>query len=165
MRIGDLIEYEGSRWVIVSYDKLVRVGLALDAAGARREVADDAEGLVVVGNPASDWPTIMAPLKLGAGPFVKLSQPGLPGQPERVLEPWTQWIQSDPVRDGGSLFIHPSVRLLNGEVLLAQHRNGTVVRLLVPRNFGTVAQRQARVVKPVPPEPMNRFNHILDDDE
>jgi hypothetical protein len=163
MKIGDLVEHDGRRWSVLSYDQAVRVGTVVDAQGTRMELADD--GGQVVATPSS-WPTLAAPVRSRAGPFVKLVIPSLPGFPERVLEPWVDWIQSDPVRDGGSLFIHPDVRLLPGVVLIGTHRSGALVRIQVPRTYGTVAQKQAaRVVAALPPEPVNRFNRILDDDD
>lgn len=164
MQVGDLIELESKRWIVVSFDRTSQVGLVVDQDGTRRELANDMEGLNIVANPSKEWPLLVGPTRPGAGPFVKLSVPSLPGRPNRVLEPWSLWIQSDPVRDGGGIFIHPSVRLLTGDVLLAEHKSGTIVRIQVPRTFATTAQRVARATRP-PPEPINRFSRMLDDDE
>lgn len=168
MQVGDLVTYEGVNWFILNFDKSVRVGRALNAAGVQREIPDDAEGLVHVANPSAEWPAIMAQTKAGAGPFVRLSIPALPGRgTERVLEPLVTWVQSDPTRNGGSIFVSPTLRLMPGDALLAQHKNGSVVRILVPPSFGTVAQRKARAAaaKPAtPPEPPNRFSKLMDDD-
>lgn len=167
MKIGDLVEHEGRRWAVINFDQTVRVGLVVDAQGTRKELPDDEPGCQVIAHPPESWLVLSAPVKSRAGPFVKLAIPDLPGRPERVLEPWVDWIQSDPVRDGGSLFIHPDVRLLPGVVLIAAHRSGALVRIQVPRTYGTVAQRQAAqatAARP-PPEPVNRFSHILDDDD
>jgi len=169
MRVGDLVEHEGRRWVVLSYDRVLRLNMLLDQAGVRKEVPDESPDAQVIANPTLEWPTLTAAIKSGAGPFVKLVVPGLPGgsTPERVLVPWVDWVQSDPGRDGGSLFINPTARLNPGMTLIATHRNGALVRVSVPRNYGTVAQRRARVEAqaPPPPEIVTRFNRILDDDE
>lgn len=162
MIVGDLVEHEGRRWMVLRYDPAIRIGYLLSSEGTRKEAPE--EDCRVVVNPVKSWPTLAAPTKSGAGPFVKLMVPGLPGRQDFVLEPWIDWIQSDPAREGGSLFVSPESRLLPGVVLIATHRNGALVRLKVPRTFGTVEQKQAAATR-VPPEPANRFSHILDDDE
>jgi hypothetical protein len=164
MKIGDLIEHEGRRWFVTGYHQEIKVGVLLDAAGTRKELADDAPDCRVVVNAPESWPTLAAPVKNRAGPFVKLAIPGVLGREDRVLEPWVSWVQSDPFREGGSIYVSPDVGLLPGVVLIATHRNGAVVRVQVPRTYGTVAQKQAAATR-VPPEPINRFRHILDDDE
>jgi hypothetical protein len=168
MKLGDLVEHEGKRWVVLSYDRVLRLNLLLDQAGIRKEVPDEAPDATVIANPTLEWPTLTAAIKPGAGPFVKLAVPGLPGNQERVLTPWVDWVQSNPGRDGGSLFVNPAARLNPGMVLIATHRNGALVRVSVPRNYGTVAQRRARAAiqnPPPPTEPVNRFNRILDDED
>jgi len=165
MRVGDLVEQDGRRWLVINFDRTVKVGLVVDGSGSRKELADDA--CEVIANLPESWPTLAAPTRNGGGPFVKLVVPGILGRPETVLEPWVDWVQSDPLRDGGSLFIRPEVRLLPGVVLIATHRSGVSVRVTVPRTYGTVAQKQAAQAAAAarPPEPRNRFNHILDEDE
>lgn len=165
MRPGDLVEHEGARWVVLGYDQELRLNLLLSQAGVRKEVPDEASETQVIANPTLEWPTLTAAIKHGAGPFVKLAVPGLPGNPERVLAPWVDWVQSNPGRDGGSLFVSPAARLTPGMTLIAVHRNGALTRVSVPRNYGTVAQRRARVAVQTSPEPGNRFNRILDDED
>lgn len=164
MEVGDLLELDGLRWLVVSFDNSTKLSLSVTIQGTRREIPDDQEGMVIVANPSKAWNLLIAPIKAGAGPFAKLVIPGFMGRPERVLTPWVDWIQGDPTREGGSIFVHPSISLRNGDVLVATHRSGSLLRIQIPRTFGTIAQRKARLAKP-PPEPVNRFTHILDDDE
>jgi len=149
--------------MVLRYDPTIRIGYLLNAEGTQKEAPE--EDCRVLVNPVKSWPTLAAPTKSGAGPFVKLMVPGLPGRQDLVLEPWVDWIQSDPAREGGSLFVSPEARLLPGVVLIATHRNGALVRLKVSRTFGTVEQKQRAAAPRVPAEPANRFSHILDDDD
>jgi len=164
MKVGDLVEHEGQRWLVIKYDREVRVVQAVNASGTRKELADDSPDCQVIVNVPESWPTLAAPTKSGAGPFVRLVIPALPGREDRVLEPWVSWIQADPIREGGSVFISPAAGLLPGVVLIATHRNGALTRIQVPRTYATMAQKQAAAARP-PVEPHNRFRHILDDDD
>lgn len=141
--------------------------MTLDEAGGRVEVVGDDPAVTVVANPARDWRLISAAMKPGKGPFVKVTAPVFPvTQPERVLVPWVDWIQADLIREGGPLFVHPSVKLVPGEVLIAHHRAGSTTRIVITRHLATTAQRVARAAKQTTtPEVVTRFSRFRDDDE
>ena len=138
MEVGDLVDYEGQRWFVLSYDRVAKVVALFSQLSERIELPRDFDitnpnFLQVVVNPSQKWQLLTAPIKSSAGPFVKLVVPGLPGRPEIFLAPWIDWIPSDPLRDGGSFFVNPERKLRPGVLLLATHRNGSVVRVALGR--------------------------------
>lgn len=175
MEIGDLVSYDGRRWFVLSLDRVAKVVALINQLGERVELPQDFDtsnptSLQVVVNPSKKWQLLTAKVKSNAGPFVKLVIPGLPGRAEIVLDPWVDWIPSDPLRDGGSFFVNPEKKLRPGVLLLATHRNGSVVRVVIPQTIGTVAKRKAaKVAANPPPKPYTRYSRIMkgfaDDDK
>lgn len=171
MDIGDLAQYQGKRWIVASHDRPSRTCTLFSQSGEEVELAREHDKthpkeLQVVASPGKQWPMLIAPVHPGAGPFERLTIPALPGRRDRVLEAWVDWVPSDPTREGGSFFVRPEVRLLPGILLLATHRSGLVVRVVVPKTVGTVAQRKARAQAKVPPKPdPGRLGRILRDDD
>jgi hypothetical protein len=167
VEVGDLVNYEGQRWFVLSYDRVAKVVVLLNQLGEQVELPSDFEVtnsifLQVVVNPSKKWQLLTAKVKSNAGPFVRLVIPGLPGRSEIVLGPWIDWIPSDPLRDGGSFFVNPERKLRPGVLLLATHRDGSVVRVMVPQTIGTVAKRKAaKVAANPPPKPYTRYSRIL----
>ena len=176
MELGDLVQYKGERWLATSFDRVARVMTLYSAGGVKTELPREFDRvhpteLQVVASPSKQWGMLTAPCKGGGGgPFVKMVVTGMPGRTkDRVLEPWVDWIPSDFARNGGSFFVRPEVKLLPGMLLLATHRNGSIVRVSVPTTFGTVARRKALAeAKASKPPEQNRFTRLLgadDDDE
>ena len=167
MEVGDLVDYEGQRWFVLSYDRVAKVVALFNQLGERIELPRDFEvtdptSLQVVVNPSKKWQLLTAPVKPAAGPFVRLAIPGLPGRSEIFLVPWVDWIPSDPLRDGGSFFVNPERKLRPGVLLIATHRNGSVVRVVIPQTIGTVAKRKAmRAAASPKPEPYTRYSRIM----
>lgn len=167
VEIGDLVNYEGQRWFVLSLDRVARVVSLLNLDGDRVELpkefdVTDPSALQVVVNPSKSWQLLTAKVKSASGPFVRMVIPGLPGRGEIVLEPWVDWIPSDPLREGGSFFVNPDRKLRSGVLLLATHRNGSVVRIQVPQTIGTVAKRRAaKVAANPPPKPYTRYTRIM----
>lgn len=165
MRAGDLVAYLDERWIAVRVDDELRVALLVNQAGRRVEVADsmetdEPEVLQVVAHPPTAWPFVALPTRRLTGPVVTVTIPN-PRTRDRDLNTWVDWVPSDPLREGGTMYFNPSLRLRQGEVLLATFRNGTTGRITIPRSFGTVAQRGAAKSAPpkyVAPEERTRFN-------
>lgn len=143
MLIGEVVEYEGHRWRVYKLDRNVRTVALIRWGGATEEVADDDPGLVVVGNPC-EWPLVTARLKPHSGALTKLSI-ARKGQLE-LLQPLVDWVPSDLMRAGGSIFINPKLALTVGDVLIAEHKDGTASRIPITKRYGSLAQR--KVVRP-----------------
>jgi hypothetical protein len=173
MHIGDIVLHETVRWLVTSYDKMTRTVMLTAASGAKKEVPAEMDMhtpdlLKVVCNPGKQWNVLAVKTKNNAGPFVKAVAPSpVPGHPltlrERVMEPWVDWISSDPFREGGSVFIRPGFGLKTGDLVIFTHRTGAQTRMTVPAKFGTVEALKA-AKSPIKKPEVNRFTHILDED-
>lgn len=167
MEVGDLVNYEGKRWFVLSYDRTAKVVALLNRLEERIELPHDFDvtdplSLQVVVNPSKSWQLLTAKVKSSSGPFVRMVIPALPGREEIVLDPWLDWIPSDPLRDGGSFFVNPGRMLRPGVLLLATHRDGTVQRVVIPQTIGTVAKRKAaKAAASPPPKPNTRYTRVL----
>lgn len=175
MELGDLVQYKGKRWIVVKFEREVRLMTLMNFSLEKCEVPKDydkthKEELQVVANPSKQWRVLTAKVKsIKSGPFVKLVDPAEMGRPSRTLVPMVDWVPSDLGRCGGSFFVRPSLSLLPGALLIGTHRDGSSVRILVPKTFGTTAQRVALIenrkkeATKVVKRGLNRFNRILDD--
>lgn len=167
MEVGDLVNYEDQRWFVLSYDRTAKVVVLLNRLDEQIELPKDFDAtnptlLQVIVNPSKKWQLLTAKVKSASGPFVRMVIPGLPGRGEIVLEPWYDWIPSDPLREGGSFFVNPERKLRSGVLLLATHRDNSVVRVVVPQTIGTVAKRKAvKAAAAPPPKPNTRYTRIL----
>lgn len=161
MKVGDVVSHGGQRWKVLTQNRAVRTCLLVGFDGARLEVPDDLQPpeLEVLYNPAQDWPYVPAPIRPRAGPVVNVIR-GQVG-----LAPFQDWVPSDFMRPGGSIFFSPKLRLRAGEVLAAQHKDGSRSRLNITHSFGTIQQRQARILKPRAVKgPMGALEQLLADD-
>lgn len=168
MEIGDIVLYQERRWRVHRYDKMTRTVFLLDQNGKETELADrldktDPDTVKFLANPGKTWKVLTAPVKNNAGPFVRLIIPGPLGRREHELVPWKDWIPSDPFRDGGSVFIRPGAKVQPYAIAIFTHRNGSTVRVTIPANFTTVAQKRAP--PPPPPPPPTRFTMMDEEDD
>jgi len=169
MKRGDLVLYEGSHWVVQLYDaKRLRVALLLKADGTTQEVPhnldQDETVLKVIGNPPTEWPFITVPEKPRWGQVTTVSRVERSGL--KPLEPFADWILSDPLRSGGSLFLRPTLGLRMGDIIqVAFTKAGSVVNVQITAGFGTVAARQARATVPKPARPSTTYDRLLNEDE
>lgn len=162
MKLGDLVAYEDQFWVVARFDpKRTRTATLCRADGHALEIPHD-QTLRVIANPSSEWPYVAAPIKPRLGPVVKLSRPARTSSVELVL--YQDWLPSEPTRAGGSIFLNPNLRLQIGDYLLATHANGQASSVVIPGGFGTVRQRQARMVSKPKPEQRTAYTRLLDDD-
>ena len=169
MIVGDLILYKDERWFVTFYDKMVKTVRIVNQAGDVEEILDQLdihhpELVKVIANPGKSWKVLAAPTKSNAGPFVKLTVPGPLMRKERVLQPWVDWIQSDPFREGGSVFIRPGLGLQAQDLVKLTYQSGSTISVKVPFSFGTVAKAKTPKA-PIKRPQVSRFTHILDEDD
>ena len=159
MVVGELVEYGGHRWRVYKLDKGVRTVALVRWGGTTEEVADDDPGLVVVDNP-SEWPVVTARIKPTSGALIKLSI-ARRGRLQ-ALQPLVDWVPSDLMRAGGSIFINPKLALAVGEVLIAEYKDGSASRIPITKRYGSLAQRKvARASTP----PKKGLMGILDGED
>src|SRR5262245_47954365 len=139
MGLGHIVAYGGCRWRICKLDRGVRTVTLVGWGGATKEVADDDPGIVSVADP-SGWPVVTAKMKPNSGQLVKLAL-ARRGKLEE-LRPLTDWVPSDLLRAGGSVFMNPELKLAVGEVLIAGYKDGSASRILITKRYGSIAQRK-----------------------
>lgn len=153
MKAGDLIEMTDGCWRVLRMVRETRLAVLMNSEGKKKEIPDDLDETDpnecrFIANPAVSWLALAAPIRKNAGPVVQLLVPRLYGDP-RVLSQGTEWVASDPTREGGSIFLNPSVGLRPGDVVLVEHKKGTRSRVTLTKSLGTVAQKQARLTPKV----------------
>ena len=141
MILGAIVRYEGHSWRVFKLDRNVRTATLMRWGGSLQEIADDDTGAIVVADP-SMWPVVTARVKTVAGPLVRLSL-ARRGR-SRDLEPLAEWVPSDMTRAGGSIFVSPGLKLQVGEILVAGYTNGSALRIVITKRYGTMAQRMVR---------------------
>lgn len=162
MKRGDLVEHEGSHWIVQSYDaRRLRVALLLKADGTTQEVAHDLE-VTVVANPSEEWPFLTVPEKPRWGRVTTVSRVERAGLVP--LTPFADWMLADPVRSGGSLFLRPGLGLVTGNILQVRFEKG-VTNIPITPGFGTVAARVARVAVKKPLRPATVYDRLTSNDE
>lgn len=171
MKLGDLVLHLGRHWMVSRYDaKRSRTATLLAADGTQTEIPHDLDavgGVTVIANPSADWPFIMVPPKNG-WVLGDIRHEG------RVLTRFTEWVPSDPSRTGGPVFLAPNPAFRYGVTLLITYASSTkrkapvggTIRIDIPRDFGTVKQRAAKVAAARPQlEERNAYDRILSDDQ
>ncbi len=168
MKRGDLVQYEGSFWIVHVYDpKLLRIAKLLQANGTVLEIAHDLDkrdpSCKVLANPALEWPFLMVPAAPRWGQVVNVHR--LVRGTLIRLEPFNDWVLSEPVRSGGSLFLSPGMNLLLGEVVQVEWGQGQRRNISIQAGFGSVKERKARVALAAKPEPASGLSRLLGDNE
>lgn len=159
-KIGDIVLYRDARWKVSSHSTSFRTCQLVQFSGEKLEVADDDPALEVLFHPATSWPFVAGPVHARSGPLVSVKRG------EIGLAPLVDWVPSDFLRPGGSVFFNPSLRLRNGEILVGIHANGARSRITITKAFGTVRTRQHR--KANPPKlsgPRSSFDRLMNDDD
>jgi hypothetical protein len=163
LQIGDLLEHQSLRWMVTQRHPGVRTVVLRQLDGTSLEVPDD-QALQVIGNLPSQWPFVAAPRHQAYGPIIALSV--VRQGKKYALKPMQAWVPSDPLHNGGVLYLHPKLNFRPGEVLVAQHRNGTLSKVSITKSFGTVQRRLAiEEARRDPPTPQTRYDHLLMDED
>lgn len=163
MEVGDLVRYQDRTWRIYKRDRQVRTFQLLHWDKTSAEVADNDPNLILVASPAKDWPFVALPRRSETQGRIELITRTLRGVVIDLF-PNTDWVPSDPLRAGGSLFFHPGIGLRQGEVLSAKYENGLLVKVPITRGFGTIDERKTRQRSSRPKAP-TVWGHLLDDNE
>jgi hypothetical protein len=162
LRVGEIVEYADHTWRVFKADRQVRTVTLIRGDSTQEEVEDDTAEVKVVCNPALVWPFTTAPIRSErAGRIVKLTRASNPPQ---VLSLYVDWAPSSHDRSGGSVFFNPKLRLRIGEVISAEHQDGSLSRITITKTFGTMAQRQRRALPKAPAVSSNRFSSLDEDD-
>jgi hypothetical protein len=158
MNVGDIVLYQGARWKVVSHEPSFRTCQLVQFNGTKVEVPDD-EDLKVLFNPAKSWPFVAGPVHARSGPLIGVLRGAL------SLGPLVDWVPSDFLRPGGSIFFNPELRLRQGEILVGLHKDGTRSRISITKAFGTVRLRKHRVANPLKAKgPKSSFDRLMSDD-
>jgi hypothetical protein len=166
MKIGDLVTYAGHRWKVAVRNSQYRTCTLARPDGPSVEVPDDMDyrplpdrpKLEVICHLATEWPFIAAPVRPRSGPVVKITRR------RQDLMVMYDWVPSDFLRPGGSIFLNPELHLRQGEVLAATHQDKSLSRMVVTATFGTIKRRIAQQNKPKSaPRVRTVYDHLMDD--
>jgi hypothetical protein len=174
VRLGDLIEWSGHRWVVRLIERPTRTAIVHDGERASETIPDDLDKTKpdecqVIANPANEWPFVSLAQRPKFGRLVKVSRPTLQGTVADLVR-FQDWVVADATQPGSAIFFNPMLALRTGDLLLATYERGTA-RVQIPRDFLSTAEKMARAAAP-PPEPPRlsvydrlRRNDFADDDE
>src|SRR5271155_5346232 len=137
MRLGDLIEWGGQRWIVRRVERSTRTAIIHD--GDRGDVIPDdldkrkPEECAVIANPGEDWPFATIAQRPKFGRLLQVLRPQLQGEPIELLR-FRDWAIPEPTQAGGALFFNPLLGLGLGDMLLAVYERGRG-RVQIPREF------------------------------
>jgi hypothetical protein len=175
VRLGDLIDWTGRRWIVRRHERPTRTAILHDGERTTEIVPDDLDTTKpdecqVVCNPSDDWPFVAIAQRPKLGRLVRIARPqGASGETiDLVL--FRDWVVADPTQPGGALFFSPMLNLRLGDTLLAVYEKGRA-RIQIPREFLSTAEKMARAAAPPPEAPRIsvydrlRRNEFADDDD
>ena len=162
--VGDLIFYRHTFWRALKADRMTRTVTVEDWSGREDEIANDldetSQDCRRVCNPQQDWPFATSLPKDTPIADLHLYRQGV----DRKLRPYVEWVPSDRLATGGSIFHHPELELKYGETLSARHEDGSRSQIPISRGFGTQKRRQA-VYDAKNKKPRTAYDHLLAEDD
>jgi len=170
LKVGDLVIWSGARWLVKSIERQTKSAVLSPPDNhptQRPEVVamnldvTSPKACVVVGNPLTDWPFVVAKPKRTLGRLVSVLRPTR--DREVLLQPLIDWVIQDTRQIGGSIFLNPALRLRIGEVLVAVYEKGRM-NIDIHRNFGTTRERVARATPPPDLGPRTSYDRLLESD-
>lgn len=183
MRLGDLVDWGGRRWIVRRHERGTRTVILHD--GDQTEVLPDdldktkSEECQVIANPPNDWPFVAIMQRPKFGRLLNVARPEMvrpnssvshaQGQVTNLIH-LQDWVVADPTQPGGALFFNPLLNLQLGDLLLGIYERGRA-RIQIPREFLSTREKIARVTAPSPEPPRIsvydrlRRNEFADDDE
>lgn len=169
MDIGDLLEGNGSVWLVRKVDPDLKTGF-LESPDGQLQVLGFEE-LETAGfkrwcNPTLDWPAAPLPQRRGRITTVQRASVRNPDPLGRLRD----WVKLDDFQMGGVLYLNPALGLVYRDRLIVTYSVGGSkpdVRLPVeiPRDFVSRKAKVARQPPPAKPKgPPTLFDHLLDDE-
>lgn len=131
---SDLVSYQDRVWTVTKVDPYLRVAVLYSHTGSKAEAP--LEDVLVVASPSTDWYLLLTPIRPKAGRIVDLKIPSLRGQASYLI-PWFDWVPSDPMRAGGSVYLREKHR--PGTTILVTYGDGTQSKVVV-KKLSTVAE-------------------------
>lgn len=161
IQIGDLVEFEGARWLVSQQHRGVRTVILRQLDGRSLEIANDLATCKVIIHLPTQWPFLTLPEKSSPLTDFTITR----GSKTLVLKPMHAWVPAEPLHNGGVVYFHPKLDLRPGEVLAAKHANGTLTRVNITPSYGTLRRKLALEESKKPVVPQTRYDHLLMADE
>jgi len=163
MRLGDLIEWGGQRWIVRRIERQTRTAIICNSGRFSETIPDDldktnASQCLVVANPPDDWPFVTVTQRPRSGSLLRVEKPSVDGV-SQILVRYHDWVVADPTQSGGAIFLNPSLRLQQGETLLVTYERGSM-RSVIPREFLSTAEKTARNNVVVERPKLSIYDHI-----
>ncbi len=163
--IGDVVRHQEVLWKVSGRNRDFGTLLLVDDHVRRVEVPADLDLEIL--HSTKDWPFVAIPTKaFKYGRIVSVEHNRI------MLHLFLDWVPSDMLRAGGSLFFHPTLGLQIGDVLVATHEKGAHTRISITKSFGNIKKRQRRKQRPWKPKASSTTydrlmgkNPFEDDDE
>jgi hypothetical protein len=173
MRMGDLIEWSGKRWLVRKLERETKTAIIVDADRVSDVIPNDLEKAKpeeckVICNPSDQWPYVAVAQKPKSGALRVIARPDMTSTTATVLRLFYDWVMADTSQPGGAIFFNPDLGLRHGDVLLATYQKGAL-RITIPREFLSTQERIARATSPRE-VPRRSFydrlkQNVYDDDE
>lgn len=174
MRLGDLIDWTGKRWIVRRIERPTKTAIIHDGERTTETLPDDLDQTnpnecQIVANPPDDWPVVTIAQRPKFGRLLRVSRPQLSGAVTDLVR-LQEWVVPDPMQPGAAIFFNPLLNLRTGDLLLATYERG-IARVQIPRDFLSAHQKMERANTPPPPaERLSvydrlRHNPYADDDE
>jgi hypothetical protein len=157
IQIGDLVEFEGVRWLVSHQHRGVRTVILRQLDGASQEIANDHAACKVIAHLPTKWPFLTLPEKTSPITEITIARESK----TLALKPMHAWVPAEPLHNGGVIYFHPKLDLRTGEVLAAKHANGTLTRVNITKSFGTLRRKLAIEEAKKPVIPQTRYDHLL----
>jgi hypothetical protein len=164
MQLGDLIEYQDSRYVVRRHHKSAKT-FTVEAGDGRTITIPDSDDVKILGNTLTDWCILAATsTRVRKAPFWVVTEAPTNSIRGKLLTNMVDW-----VRSGGSIFLSPSLDLTVGDTITIQGYLYPEEKMLVgsvalriPASFSTLAEK-VRKATVEPEEPETVYSRFMRD--
>ena len=166
MNQGDLIDWNGERWLVQKTERATKSSILINIRGVREVIPQTLDETApdtckVIGNPTTEWPFVILQMTNRHGRMGDVFLPE--GETRRCLIPFYDWIRIDPLQIGGALFLNPALGIGNGHILLIKCQRGEL-NIRIPKSFGSTNQRMERAAAEAMAAPRTVYDRLLGDD-